>query len=716
MNRTLFILLLLLVSLASFGQHIYPLLESELVIDSLHGIAIEDPYRFLEEEDPRAEAWLDEQQKFFNRYDRTLVRKQDFQQQVSLLSRIRYSKFGDWEMTADEERAYEFRIRNNGYDRAPDLYMKRKDQDDYVKVLKSKDFRNSNEDHVIFKSIRVDERDKYASIGISHSGSDWTEIFILDLETRMLLDDTISNTLGGGNVIWKGDGFFYKHFKGSEDKIGLRTFPSLKYHHLNSSQNDDTMVFQNPDTTGQRSFYYSMIDEDQLFIDYQLPKGASWLSVKAVANISDGPENFFLNIFFYVAAEVDYTLVPQIIIGDSILIKANIQSPNNKVVIMRKNEVNKLSPFIPEYDMLLTDIHRLGKDHVACFYRKDSRYVVIVFDLKGAVVKKFEFPQGANVSGFAADVNAQEAYYYVESFTHPGIAYKLDLDTWVSSRLVEMEIPYDYDQFEVKYVKYSSHDGVEIPMYIIKSRDVKKNGKAPTLIYGYGGYGRTQEPRFSPDFILWLMNGGVLAIPNVRGGGVEGSDWAKAGQGINKVNTIADFIYAGEYLIRDGYTNSEKMAIRGGSHGGFAVGAVIAKRPELFKAAVASAGAFDMVRFHKFSTGFTELNLREFGNPDDEKEFPYLFELSPYHNIRQGEKYPNLLLMTGDSDDRVPTFHSYKFLARLQSVADPANLYMIKVTEGAGHSMGSTYADRMDNMVVMYLFLMDQLGMNLRMW
>jgi len=207
-----------------------------------------------------------------------------------------------------------------------------------------------------------------------------------------------------------------------------------------------------------------------------------------------------------------------------------------------------------------------------------------------------------------------------------------------------------------------------------------------------------------------------IRIPNVRGGGVEGSEWAVAGQGINKVNTVNDFIYAAEHLIQAGYTSSDHLAIRGGSHGGFIVGAVVTKRPKLFKAAVATAGAFDMMRFKYFSSGWVERNLNEFGDPENADEFPYVFDISPYHKVEQGIKYSNLLLMTGDTDDRVPPLHSYKFLAKLQASADPSSLYMIKVTEGAGHNLGSTYADRLDNKAVIYLFLMDMLGMNLRMW
>jgi prolyl oligopeptidase len=285
----------------------------------------------------------------------------------------------------------------------------------------------------------------------------------------------------------------------------------------------------------------------------------------------------------------------------------------------------------------------------------------------------------------------------------------LSLSNLTFKPTVEISVPYDPESLETRYVKYTSKDGTQIPMYITCMKDTKLNGKNPTLLYGYGGYGTTVEPSYDDSMALWLIHGGILAVPNVRGGGAVGSDWGLEGRRLKKQNTIDDFIAAAEYLIKENYTSSNNLGATGGSHGALLVGSAVIQKPELFKAVVAEAGPYDMLRFGMFTVGDVSTNINEFGTVTDQNDYINLRSYSPLHNIKEGVKYPNVLLITGDHDDRVPPFHSYKFLATLQQKASSESLYLLYVIAGAGHSGGLTNNDRVDKILYEYAFLYDQL-------
>lgn len=275
-----------------------------------------------------------------------------------------------------------------------------------------------------------------------------------------------------------------------------------------------------------------------------------------------------------------------------------------------------------------------------------------------------------------------------------------------------MAIPYDISRLETRCITYKSKDGTEIPMYITCKKDLKLNGKNPVVIHGYGGYGHKVEPSYNQFISVLLLNDGVLAVPNVRGGGAYGQEWALAGRRLKKQNTIDDFIAAAEYLIEAGYTQPEKVGITGASHGGLLVAAAFVQRPDLFKAVVAEAGPYDMLRFHQYTVGGVALNLLEFGDPNNEEDYRNIRSYSPYFNLKKGVKYPNVLLITGDTDDRVPPLHTYKFLARLQELGNPESLYVMYVNKGAGHGGALTEESYGEYELFKYYFLLDQLDVH----
>ncbi|MDY6801055.1 MAG: prolyl oligopeptidase family serine peptidase [Bacteroidota bacterium] len=371
--------------------------------------------------------------------------------------------------------------------------------------------------------------------------------------------------------------------------------------------------------------------------------------------------------------------------------------------------------FIPEYDITLRRVDRLGKDKLSCIYRNDGVFVALIFNLKGELLKMIEFPEGEKVNYlYEYDSIVEYTNFCVSSFYHPDIWYQMSLNDLSYKPAKEIQVPYNPEELHTRYVKYHSKDGTEIPMYITCLKDTELDGNNPTLLYGYGGYGITVEPKFDESQALWLLHGGILAVPNVRGGGAQGSEWSRQGRGVNKQNTIDDFIAAAEYLIDNKYTNPDKLAVYGASHGGMLVGAAITQRPELFKAAVAEAGVYDMIRFEKFTIGHKSTNIIEFGTIDEMEGYQAKKSYSPLHNVKSGVSYPNVLLITGDHDDRVPPLHTYKFLTTLQEKGSPKSLYHMYLISGAGHGGALTQKDWEDKLLYKYYFLFKQ--MDIKFW
>ena len=400
--------------------------------------------------------------------------------------------------------------------------------------------------------------------------------------------------------------------------------------------------------------------------------------------------------------------------NDSIFLRTNIGAPNGKVLLANLNTPNKLSEFIPEYDINLHYVNKLGKDKLACVYRKDGQNIALIYNMQGELLRKIDFPKGKKLNEFYEESDEAEiTNFSISSFYHPKTQYQLNLNTLEFKPIESLSVPYDIENLETRYVTYTSKDGTEIDMYITCEKNTVLDGNNPVLMYGYGGYGKTVEPFFKNTTGLLLAHGGNMAVPNIRGGGANGSDWAAAGRRLNKQKAIEDFIAAGEYLINNKYTSPDKLVISGGSHGALLVEASAIQRPDLFKAVIAEAGPYDMLRFNLFTVGGVSLNLNEFGSPDNPKDFKNLKAYSPLHNITKGKRYPNTLLITGDTDDRVPPLHTYKFLAKLQELGDPTGLYHLYITPGSGHGGALAPDDYFDKTLYQYYFMFDQMVIKL---
>ncbi len=695
----------------------YPIAPKDSTFDYYFSDTIYDPYQWMENpSDPRLNDWFEKQKRIIDKQENKQTQIWTLRSRIATIyTEIESEKIEGYvekDKKEDEIRFY-FKTESRDDDQTPDLFYKKDKNDNYKYLVKIKTFKRNKKDNPIITDKVVSPKYDTLAIFISHSGSDWREVYFFDLKNGKQLTDTLKYLRGESNLIWNEKGVYYDRYKKPKEGRELldkATGQTLCYHKIGTSQSEDIILYQNPDTTGTYDFSFYKKDSTRLFFDHYYPSRGKIYKAMSYATINNS-NSFFLKNFLIFPNNESINFSIEYLIGDTAILYTNMDASRGKVVMANLNQYNKIEKLVPEYDVPLLTVNRLGKNYIACTYKNDGQYFVLIHDLKGELLKKIDFPIGKTVNGFYEyDTSAEYTDFCVSSFYHPDIWYQLSFKDFSFKPSRKITIPYDAKNLETRYIKYKSSDGTEIPMYITCKKDMKLDGNNPVLLYGYGGYGITVEPYFDESIAVWLIHGGILAVPNIRGGGAAGGDWAKEGRRLKKQNTINDFISAAEYLINEKYTNPEKLAIKGGSHGGLLVGAAITQRPELFKAAVAEAGAFDMLRFDKYTVGTVAANIEEFGLLSNEEDYKNLKSYSPLHNTIAETKYPNVMLITGNTDDRVPPFHSYKFLATLQEYGDPTSLYQLYIVPGSGHGGALTGEDWVNKLLFENYFLFDQLG------
>ena len=381
----------------------------------------------------------------------------------------------------------------------------------------------------------------------------------------------------------------------------------------------------------------------------------------------------------------DYRVLDHV--GDNLIVLTNFQAPKYKLVRIDVNSLNvgNWIDLIPEKNYVLKECEIAGGKIIAS-YMKDAKSELELYDLKGKHLNDIKLPTIGSVSGIHASLNNDNFYYTFKSFTVAPTVYEYNVAENTNSVFFKPELDFDFNKYETKQVFYESKDGIKIPMFIVHKKGLKLEGNNPTLLYAYGGFNISMLPSFKIDRLIWLENGGIFAMPNIRGGGEYGENWHKAGIRLNKQNVFDDFISASEYLINEKYTSPKKLTIRGGSNGGLLIGAVINQRPELYSVAFPEVGVMDMLRFQKFTIGWAWVN--EYGSSDDSIQFENLYNYSPIHNIDKAKNYPAVMVVTADHDDRVVPAHSFKYIATLQEKYSGKNPVFIRIQTQAGHSAG----------------------------
>jgi prolyl oligopeptidase len=669
-----------------FSHHMqpisYPTTQQVEQVDIYHGIEVSDPYRWLEDADSEAtKAWVEAQNAVTFKFLESIPAREPLKQRLTQL--WNYEKYG---VPFKEGDRY-FYFKNDGLQNQSVLYtLESLDQEPRVLLDPNQ---LSKDGTVALSSLSVSRDGKYLAYSISTSGSDWVEWRVRSVENGEDLGDRIKWSKFSG-AAWTPDhqGFFYSAYdepKSNEALQGINYYQKLYYHRLGTAQSEDILVYQRQD---QKEWGFSAkVSEDGEYLIISVWRGTEpknlifVMAIADLANIAAHESAPVIELIQEFAAE--YSFIGND--GTKFWLRTDANAPKSRVIAIDLHNPEQIEEVIPEAAETLESVSLINNQFVA-FYLKDAYTQIKVFSLTGELEREIALPGIGSAGGFVGKRADTETFYSFTSFTTPPTIYRYDLTTHASSVFRQPQVDFDSDRYETKQVFYASKDGTQIPMFLTHKKGLTLNGQNPTYLYGYGGFGVSLTPSFSIGSLVWLELGGVFAVPNLRGGGEYGEAWHQAGTKLNKQNVFDDFIAAAEWLITNNYTNSQKLAIAGGSNGGLLVGACMTQRPDLFGAALPAVGVLDMLRFHKFTIGWAWTS--DYGSPDHEHEFKALYAYSPLHNLKPGTSYPATMITTADHDDRVVPAHSFKFAAALQANHAGEAPVLIRIETKAGHGAG----------------------------
>lgn len=674
----------------------YPETKKVDTVDVYFGTAIKDPYRWLE--DDRSEetgAWVKAQNEVTFGYLNAIPFKNELKNRLEQI--WNFEKVG----SPFKEGNYTYFYKNDGLQNQYVLY-RQKDNENVEVFLDPNTF--SKDGTISLGEMDFSNDGSLVAYSISEGGSDWRKIIVLNTETKEIVGDTI-NDVKFTRISWKGnDGFYYSSYdkpKGSE--LSAKTDQhKLYYHKLGTKQKDDKVIFGAIESQKRRYVGGSVTDDDRfLFISAAESTSGNELYMLDLTN----PNNKIIQIT--TGFENDHSVLENN--NDKIYIVTNLNAPNKKIVTVdAKNPTpENWIDFIPETKNVLSPSK--GSGFIFAHYMVDAVSQVKQYDYNGKLIREILLPGLGSANGFRGKKEDEILYYSFTNYIVAGTSYKLNPKDGTSEVYIKPAIDFNPDDYESKQVFYTSKDGTKIPMIITYKKGLKMNGKNPTILYGYGGFNISLTPSFSIANAVWLENGGIYAVPNIRGGGEYGKVWHDAGIQLKKQNVFDDFIAAAEYLIQEKYTSSDFLALRGGSNGGLLVGALMTQRPELAKVALPAVGVLDMLRYHTFTAGAGW--AYDYGTSNQSKEmFEYLKGYSPLHNVMEGIEYPATLITTADHDDRVVPAHSFKFAAELQAKQTGKNPVLIRIETNAGHGAGTPVSKQIEQAADIFSFILYNMG------
>ncbi|MBP1615069.1 MAG: family peptidase [Bacteroidetes bacterium] len=701
MKKTTLLLIGIMTTSISCAQQkvlTYPSTSKVDTVDTYFGTKVPDPYRWLENDTSSATAaWVEAENKITNSYLNQIPFRKELLKRLTELAD--YEKIG---APFKKHGKYYF-YKNNGLQNQSVLYVQDSLKGEARVFLDPNQL--STDGTVALTSLSFSNDGKYAAYTVSRSGSDWREIYVMDAATGNLLSDHITWAKFTG-ASWKGDGFYYSAYdapvKGKEFS-NVNEFHKIYYHKVGEPQEKDELAYENK--AYPKRFYTGDVSEDEkaLFI-YESGEGRGNALFMKNLTKENAP-------IVQIASDFNFEYSPIEVIGDKIYFYTNYNAPKNKIMVADINnpELKDWKDLVPEAEQVLSGAQVIG-GKLFLTYDKDASNHAYVYDLNGKELQEIKLPSLGSV-GFSGDKDEKECFFNFTSFTIPGATYQYDVDQNSYKLFRAPNVKFNSNDFVTEQIFFPSKDGVKVPMFLTYKKGLKKDGKNPVFLYGYGGFNISLYPSFSTARIPFLENGGIYVQVNLRGGSEYGEAWHIAGTKMQKQNVFNDFIAAAEYLIDQKYTNSKKIAIVGGSNGGLLVGACMTQRPELFQVAIPQVGVMDMLRYHKFTIGWNWAS--DYGTSEDSKEmFDYLKGYSPLHNLKKGTKYPATLVTTADHDDRVVPAHSFKFAATLQECNDGTNATLIRIDSKAGHGAGKPMTKVLEEQASIYGFIMYNLKMN----
>ncbi|MGB3655464.1 MAG: prolyl oligopeptidase family serine peptidase [Rivularia sp. (in: cyanobacteria)] len=668
-------------------------------VDNYHGTEVADPYRWLENPDSEeTEAWVKAQNKVTFNFLEKIPARDDIKKRLTKL--WDYEKYG---VPFQEGNRY-FYFKNDGLQNQSVLYTLR-NLDDEPSVLLDPN-KLSVDGTVALSGISISDDGKYLAYGISIAGSDWQEWKVRNIETGEDLKDNLKWIKFSG-ASWTNDskGFFYSGYDEPNEKTKLEDvnyYQKLYYHQLGQPQSEDTLIYERSDE--KEWGFNGGVTEDGRYLIISVWLGTDSKNLVFYKDLTNSSSEVVELISKF---ESSYSLIDN---DDNLLyFQTDLNASKGRVIAIdiKKPEPKNWQEIIPQTQETLESVGTLNNQFVA-EYLKDARSQIKIFEINGNFVREVELPGIGSVGGFNGKREDTETFYIFTSFTTPGTIYRYDMVTGKSTVFRQPEVDFNADNYETKQIFYKSKDGTQVPMFIVHKKGIKLDGNNPTFLYGYGGFNISLTPTFSVSSLIWMEMGGVYVIPNIRGGGEYGEEWHQAGIKDKKQNVFDDFISAAEWLIDNGYTKSEKLAIAGGSNGGLLVGACMTQRPDLFAAALPAVGVLDMLRFHKFTIGWAW--VPEYGSSEKPEEFKTLYAYSPLHNLKPGTAYPATMITTADHDDRVVPAHSFKFAAALQAAHDGEAPVLIRIETKAGHGAGKPTTKIIEEAADKWAFLVKTLG------
>ncbi|MFZ4677403.1 MAG: prolyl oligopeptidase family serine peptidase, partial [Nodosilinea sp.] len=668
-------------------------------VDFYHGVAVPDPYRWLE--DPQSAAsrqWIEAQNQVTSAYLETLAGRSAIGDRLTQLWNFeRYS-------TPFKQGGRYFYFKNDGLQNQSVLYTLPSLEAEPRMLLDPNTL--SEDGTVSLSGMAVSENGAYLAYGLSSAGSDWVEWYVRDIATGVDTDDRLQWVKFSG-ASWSHDhqGFFYSRYDEPDETTKLEAvnyYQKLYYHRLGNPQGDDVLVYDRPD---QKEWGFGGgVTEDGRYLIISVWKGTDPNNLVFYKDLRapDSPVVELITEF-----EASYSFVDNE--GPLFWFRTDLEAPKGRLIAIdiAQPERGAWQEIIPESDDTLEGVGLLNHQFVAD-YLKDAYTTIRIFSLTGELVREVALPGIGSAGGFDGKRGDTETFYSFTSFTVPSAIYRYDMVTGQSTLYRQPEVDFDPAAYTTTQVFYESKDGTHVPMFITHKTGLELNGQNPTLLYGYGGFSISLTPAFSVGNLVWMEMGGIYAVPNLRGGGEYGEEWHQAGTKLHKQTVFDDFIAAAEWLMAAGYTSPAKLAIMGGSNGGLLVGACMTQRPDLFAVALPAVGVMDMLRFNQFTIGWAWES--DYGSPQNEAEFRALYAYSPLHNLKPGTAYPATLITTADHDDRVVPAHSFKFAAALQAAHQGEAPVLIRIETKAGHGAGKPTAKVIEEVADKWAFLAANLG------
>ena len=670
----------------------YPQTAREAVVDNYFGVEVADPYRWLEDDhSERTAEWVKAQNEVTFDYLGSLSHRKAIRERLDQIcnypTESAPAKRGEWYYIS----------RNSGLQNQSVLYRKRSLSDTEEEVFFDPNTLSVDGTVALHSGTFTKDGSLFA-YSLAAAGSDWVEIRVMDTRTKELLSDHIRWVKFSG-VDWTrdGKGFYYSAYDAPQTEEGMfsaiNTDQKVFYHRIGTPQSEDELIYADP----KHPLHYhgggESEDGEWVFIG-----SSSGTSGSQVLYKRKGEKRFRVLCKGF---DYDYTILD--CYNSKALILTNADAPNYRLMEINLKTGTRRD-IIPEGEHVLEGVSTAG-DALFAHYLIDAQNRVMQYDREGNLVREISLPAIGTVGGFDGEREDTQVYYSVTNYTSPGTIYSYDIASGESTLYHAPQTKFDTSAYETRQIFFESKDGTRVPMFVSHRKGLKLDGQNPCYLYGYGGFQINMTPAFSSSMMMFLEQGGVHVVVNLRGGSEYGEQWHKDGMLDKKQNVFDDFISAAEHLIAEGYTSSEKLAIVGGSNGGLLVGACMTQRPDLFAVAIPAVGVLDMLRFHLFTIGHGW--VVEYGSSANKEQFEYLYRYSPLHNLREGVEYPATLITTADHDDRVVPAHSFKFAAELQHCHRGENPVLIRIDTNAGHGAGKPLTKRLDETADMFAFIFE---------